>query len=183
MGCNSTMNRTNTTQYLNFYLPPPDEATLSFSSDSTTVSITIPWGSRWRMPLHWHADDALDCLSVRCLSGHLRVFRANKYASGDFLKRSRSSAVTFEPGKSVAWCSAKTQRDLRTCTEDWAVEFVVADHALYRNVRFSSLQNCKEFTSQRPTDLQRRVGTKHLSQSLEHTLLAEALVQSSTLPS
>lgn len=90
------------------------------------------------MPLHWHADSALSCISVKCLSGHLRVYRANEHGSGDRVGGPGTNAVTFEPGQRVNWCSARKSRDLRTCMEDWSVEFVVADQNLYRNVSINS---------------------------------------------
>lgn len=86
------------------------------------------------MPLHWHPNGDLGCISVRCLTGHIRVYVANDHGSVDNFGGPGTGSVTFKPGQRVTWCSASTSRSRRACTEDWSVEFVVADQSLYRNV-------------------------------------------------
>lgn len=85
------------------------------------------------MPLHWHANSNLGCISVRCLQGRLRVYQANDRTSGDRLG-GPGIIVNFQPGQRVTWCSATSRRGGPGCTEDWSVELTVADQNLYRNV-------------------------------------------------
>ena len=131
----TAMSRTVTTQLTTFNLASPNQASLTFSSNPAAIKIIVPEGSQWCMPLHWHIDDTFSCTSVRCLSGHLRVYTANERTSGDFLTGPGGRAVTFKQGELVTWCSSRKLPDLRTCTEEWGVVFVVPDQNLYRNVR------------------------------------------------
>lgn len=87
------------------------------------------------MPIHWHVDDTIGCESVRCLAGHIRVYRANERTGCDyFISAGRS--VVFKPGEVVTWLCSRRPHDQSTytCTEDWSVELVVTDQNLYRNV-------------------------------------------------
>lgn len=134
------MSRTNTTMLTTFSLPAPREATMTFpldesaSNDSARVLVTIPQGSQWWMPLHWHPSRTLGCVSVRCLSGHVRVFQGNDKGSGERSISPKSRAVRFQPAQMVAWASPGTVRHCKGCKEAWSVEIVVADPNLYRNV-------------------------------------------------
>ena len=128
------MKRTDTTRCTTFNLPPPNEATLTFSSNPPKISIAIPQGSQWRMPLHWHPGKVLDCITVKSLRGHLMVYQGSGRGGGSRTGSPGAVATTFKPGQRVAWHSAREVRGRRTCTEDWSVEFVVTDQNLYRNV-------------------------------------------------
>lgn len=134
------MNRTNTTMLTTFRLPAPHEATITFPSDeieledSARIIVAVPKGSQWRMPLHWHPSTTLGCVSVRCLSGRVRVFQGNDKGSGERSISPDSRAVRFQPAQMVAWASPGTVRHRKGCEEDWSFEMVVANPNLYRNV-------------------------------------------------
>jgi hypothetical protein len=130
----AAMSRTVTTRFTTFNLPSPNQASLTFSSNPAAIKIIVPKGSQWSMSLHWHVDDAFNCTSVRCLTGHLRVYRENERNNWDFLSGPGGSAAIFKHGEIVSWCSSRKLSDLRTCTEEWGVVFVVPDQNLYRNV-------------------------------------------------
>ena len=133
------MSRTDTKNRTVFTLPHPNQATLTFSSNLTNITVNVPKGSRWCMPYHWHTDNTLGCVSVGCLSGTLHVYRSNARASGD-IHPGLGRSVVFKPGEVVLWCSSKRSGKLgkQICTEDWSAELVVVGQNLYRNVSITS---------------------------------------------
>jgi len=126
-----TMSRTTTTHATTFSLPAPKQADLVFSSDPALITVSIPRGSQWRMPLHWHFGDTLGCISVKGLTGNLHVYWADERGSCD---RLGAGTFLFKPGKVESWNSARDSRPGGSCTEDWSVAFVVPDQNLYRSV-------------------------------------------------
>ncbi len=180
------MSRTNTTHLTAFTLSAPHSATMTFpSDDSNRIFIAVSHGSRWRMPLHWHPSKACRCISVKCLSRHLRVYRANDKGSGDWLGGPRTGAVMFEPGQRVTWGSARPSRDRKGCTEEWSVEFVVTDVGLHRNV--SSCPVCRSSVGQTSWLILDEFPAcecgsrpRYLPTTIQHSFLAKTRVHSAT---
>ena len=133
------MHRTNTTTFTTFNLPPRREATITFPPDepgpqnSARVLVEASKGSQWQMPIHWHPSRALGCVSVRCLSGHVRVFLHDNNGGGE-RPLGPDRTVNFRSGQIIAWTARGATRGGQDCHEAWSAETIVTDSNLYRNV-------------------------------------------------
>jgi hypothetical protein len=137
------MHRTNTTNFLTFNLPFPDEATFTFTSSLTTsrdaIRITIPPSSSWCMPFHWNAPPwnwnahrngaaAAACARLSCLSGSLRLYGGQGTSGGNDRIISAGVNVRSSSGYSLAWDRPQTDTQVSLVVD------MVADHALWRNI-------------------------------------------------
>ncbi len=176
------MSRTDTTLYTNFDLARPNKATLAFSSNPAKITVTVSKGSQWRMPIHWHVHSVnntnngneIGCESLKCVNGHLWVYRANERTNWEHLKGPGSRRIVFKPEEVVTWlCSRQPKgRPAYECAEDWSVELVVTDPNLYRNVSIRYLSPCVTCKLIRLLHQQRYLRPRHLSTPVEHTILA-----------
>ena len=97
------MDRPDTTRQTVFQLPEPKSVTFDFTQPDY-IRVTVPPGSTWSMPLHWHHNhDSRRCVSVRCAGGPLRVFTAKRTGGSSDLLGSAGTQQRFEASQMIAW--------------------------------------------------------------------------------
>lgn len=112
----------------------PDKAKLLFAADNRRVKISIPRGSHWDMPPHWHTSDEAECISLVGLQSRIIISTAQTYGSGSRTPSPGPDPYYFVHGKRISWMAVETDRRVWACEANWAVELEVPDQGLYRNV-------------------------------------------------
>lgn len=127
------MNRTNTTTRTEFNLSLSGEVRFDFSQQ--TIQITIPVGSTWYMPYHWH-DRILDMKWIGVEAGELCVIQAanrnGRTSSVRLTNRADQQGVSFKVTDGVAWKSARL--DTKEKTKLPLVVNLDAEQNLHRNI-------------------------------------------------
>ena len=119
------MHRTNTTAFTVF--PPYEDHAPTFDfSTRNNIRITIPQGSKWRTPSHWHSEGEENCLLLHVEAGEMQVSYHKEPRTGGAVIG--AGDYKFKPGYWTSW-SRKQIRD-----EEAVVRLVVRDEALQRNI-------------------------------------------------
>lgn len=97
-----------------FALKFPEEVTYDFSSpDDYATRITIPGGSGWKYPEHFHFQLA-SCEKLRCVgSGKMQIIRevSPTFPQRALITLDSTSAVAVRTGQRISWESAEMYPD------------------------------------------------------------------------
>ena len=128
------MDRTNTTGYDSFTMPPPDPVGFEFIAPHQ-IRITIPRGSTWSTDSHWHSPDKENCLLLRQDKGRVIFAYHDERGGGPIMMG--SGPFYFQAGKWTYWERKRSSKD--KTKEDIVVTLVVRDDSLYRNLCSATL--------------------------------------------
>lgn len=130
------MHRTDTRDKSVFNLTYPQAVTLQFPADRP-IRISVPKGTRWSMPLHWHFHGT-GCISLKCIDGPLNIYYAWGPEGSCNQVCGPGSEKTFRPGDRMAFNCSRRDKNTRVSLFPLMVD-LDADHSVWRNVCSATL--------------------------------------------